>query len=90
MATVRDLLFLVADSAMAEDELAAELRCDGPTVRACLSRLGALSIVSGPQGDARLWTAVPEDAAFDVVVAKARAAQVDVRSPLASFGSGQG
>lgn len=82
MTLVRDLLFQLAGSSMEEDELIAELRGDPSTVRACLRRLGALSVLQGPTGEAKLWSAVPEDAPFDAVVAKAKAAGVDLRQKL--------
>lgn len=85
MAMITDLLFQLAGSAMAEHEIAEELRTDVPTLEQCLRRLGALQIVCGPQGEQRLWTAVPEDAPFDVVIAKAKSASIDVRQSIANF-----
>ena len=58
MVMISDLLYQLAGSAMAERELADELRTDLPTVQQCLARLGALDIVHGPNGAERLWTAV--------------------------------
>jgi hypothetical protein len=85
MVMISDLLFQLAGSAMAERELADELRTDLPTVQQCLLRLGALDIVHGPAGNERLWTAVPEDAPFDVMVTKAKAGGVNVRDTLPAF-----
>jgi hypothetical protein len=85
MAMIRDLLFQLVGSGMAEDELADELRTDPTTVRACLERLGTFTIVQGPTGATRLWSAVPDDAPFDAIVAKAKAAGVDLRDSLAEF-----
>ncbi|MBL8948674.1 MAG: hypothetical protein JNK45_36215 [Myxococcales bacterium] len=85
MVMISDLLYQLAGSAMAERELADELRTDLPTVQQCLARLGALDIVHGPNGAERLWTAVPEDAPFDVVVSKAKAGGVNVRDTLPVF-----
>lgn len=85
MVMISDLLFQLAGSAMAERELADELRTDLPTVQQCLARLGALEIVQGPNGAERLWTAVPEDAPFDVMVGKAKAGGVNVRDTLPAF-----
>ncbi|MBX7078129.1 MAG: transcriptional regulator [Nannocystaceae bacterium] len=82
---ITDLLYQLAGSAMAEREIAEELRTDQPTLEQCLRQLGALEIVQGPQGEQRLWTAVPEDAPFDVVVAKAKSARIDVRQSIAKF-----
>lgn len=85
MAMIRDLLFQLVGSAMAEDEIADELRTDPATVRACLERLGTLTIVQGPAGATRLWSAVPDDAPFDAIVTKAKAGGVDLRDSLAEF-----
>ena len=85
MAMIRDLLFQLVGSGMQEDELADELRTDPATVRTCLERLGGLAIVEGPTGATRLWSAVPEDAPFDAIVAKAKAAGVELRDTLAEF-----
>ena len=85
MALIRDLLFQLSGSAMAEDEIVDELRSDPQTLRACLERLGAIAVLQGPTGDRRLWSAVPEDASFDAVVATAKAAGVDLRDSLAEF-----
>lgn len=70
---------------MEEDEIVAELRGDPDTVRACLRQLGTLEVLAGPTGEAKLWSAVPEDAPFDAVVAKAKAAGVDLRDSLAEL-----
>jgi hypothetical protein len=85
MALIRDLLYQLSGSAMEEDEIIAELRGDADTVRTCLQRLGALAVLAGPSGATRMWSAVPEDAPFDAVVAKAKAAGVDLRDSLAEF-----
>jgi hypothetical protein len=85
MAMIRDLLFQLVGSGMAEDELADELRTDRTTVRACLERLGAAAIVQGPIGTDRQWSAVPADAPFDTIVATAKAAGVDLRVSLTEF-----
>jgi hypothetical protein len=85
MALVRDLLYQLSGSAMEEDEIIAELRGDPAVVRACLQRLGALAVLAGPTGSTKLWSAVPEDAPFDAVVAKAKAAGVDLRDSLAEL-----
>lgn len=85
MVMISDLLYQLAGSAMAEGELAAELRAELPLVQQCLQRLGALDVVQGPTGSDRLWTAVPEDAPFDVVVSKAKAGGVNVRDSLPTF-----
>ncbi len=85
MVMISDLLYQLAGSAMAERELADELRTELPLLQQCLSRLGALEIVHGPTGTERLWTAVPEDAPFDVVVGKAKAGGINVRDSLLSF-----
>ncbi len=86
MAMISDLLFQLAGSCMAEDEIALELRTDLGTVRSCLQRLGALAIIEGPAGDERVWAAIPADAPFDVLVGKAKAGGLDVRQPLPQFG----
>jgi hypothetical protein len=85
MALIRDLLFQLSGSAMAEAEIVDELRADSTTVRACLERLGTLTVLAGPAGATRMWSAVPEDASFDAVVAAAKAAGVDLRDSLAEF-----
>lgn len=85
MAMIRDLLFQLVGSGMAEDELADELRTDRTTVRACLERLGTSEIVQGPTGADRQWSAVPADAPWDAIVAKAKTAGVDLRVTLAEF-----
>jgi hypothetical protein len=85
MALIRDLLFQLSGSAMAEQEIVDELRSDPSTVRQCLERLGALTILAGPSGERRMWSAVPEEAPFDTVVAAAKAAGVDLRDSLAEF-----
>ena len=85
MAMIRDLLFQLVGSGMSEDELADELRTDRTTVRTCLERLGTAEIVQGPTGADRQWSAVPSDAPFDAIVAKAKAAGVDLRVSLAEF-----
>ncbi len=85
MVMISDLLFQLAGSAMAEGELADELRTDLPIVQQCLERLGALEVVQGPAGAQRMWTAVPEDAPFDVLVTKAKAGGVNVRDTLPAF-----
>jgi len=88
MAMISDLLYQLAGSEMAEQEIAAELRTDPTTVRQCLERLSALEIVQGPSGAQRMWTAVPEDAPFDVVIGKAKSAGLDVRASLPQFVAG--
>jgi hypothetical protein len=88
MAMISDLLYQLAGSEMAEQEIAAELRTDPTTLRACLERLSALEIISGPTGEQRMWTAVPEDAPFDVVIGKAKSAGLDVRATLPKFVDG--
>jgi hypothetical protein len=85
MALIRDLLFQLSGSAMAEDEIVDELRSDPTTLRECLERLGAIAVLQGPNGARRMWSAVPEDASFDAVVATAKAAGVDLRDSLAEF-----
>lgn len=85
MAMIRDLLFQLTGSAMAEQEIADELRTDPAVVSECLTRLGALQIVQGPLGAERMWSAVPDDASFDAIVAKAKAGGVDLRDSLAEF-----
>lgn len=86
MAMISDLLFQLAGSAMAETELAAELRTDLEVVQRCLRRLSTLEVVDGPSGNDSLWAAVPEDAPFDVMVTKAKAGGVNVREALPTFG----
>jgi len=90
MALIRDLLFQLSGSSMEEEEIVDELRTDPATMRACLERLGALAVLAGPTGAKRLWSAVPEDAPFDAVVARAKAAGVDLRDSLAEFASKAG
>lgn len=85
MVMISDLLYQLAGSAMAERELADELRTEVSIVQECLQRLGALEVVQGPIGSDRQWTAVPEDAPFDVVVTKAKAGGVNVRDTLPAF-----
>jgi hypothetical protein len=85
MAMVRDLLYQLAGSAMAEQEIADELRTDVSTVQKCLQRLAAASVVQGPEGAQRMWTAVPEDAPFDVMVTKAKGGGIEMRQSLAEF-----
>lgn len=85
MALIRDLLFQLVGSGMPEDELVDELRTDPATVRTCLERLGSLAVVQGPEGATRTWSALPDDAPWDAIVAKAKAAGVDLRDSLAEF-----
>jgi len=88
MAMISDLLYQLAGSEMAEHEIAAELRTDAGTVRQCLEKLSSLEIVHGPSGTQRMWTAVPEDAPFDVVIGKAKSAGLNVRDTLPKFVEG--
>ena len=85
MALIRDLLYQLSGSAMAEQEIVDELRTEPAVVRECLERLGAMSVVQGPIGAQRMWSAVPEDASWDAVVATAKSGGVDLRTPLAEF-----
>jgi hypothetical protein len=85
MVMISDLLYQLAGSSMAERELADELRTDVTIVQQCLQELGKLAIVNGPTGNDRQWTAVPEDAPFDVMVTKAKAGGVNVRDTLPAF-----
>jgi HrcA family winged helix-turn-helix transcription repressor len=85
MAMISDLLYQLAGSEMAEQEIAAELRTDAGTVRQCLEKLSMLEIVHGPSGSERIWTAVPVDAPFDVVIGKAKSAGLNVRESLPKF-----
>jgi hypothetical protein len=87
MAMISDLLYQLAGSSMAERELAAELRTDPEVVRRCLMRLSELAVVDGPSGNESLWSAVPEDAPFDVMVTKAKQGGVNVREALPTFGT---
>jgi hypothetical protein len=86
MAVVNDLLFQLAGSSVDEEDVAAELRVDLPTARRCLERLRGLGLAVGPEvvGGASMWSP-PDGAEFPDLVAKAKAAGVSVRVPIAEF-----
>jgi predicted transcriptional regulator len=91
MAVVNDLLFQLAGSAMDETEIAEELRVDLPTARRCLERLRELGVATGPELDKgrNMWSPSGGEE-FPDLVAKAKAAGVNVREAIASFAGAGG
>lgn len=91
MAVVNDLLFQLGGSSVDEEDVAAELRVDLPTARRCLERLRGLGLAVGPEvvKGAQMWSP-PEGAEFPDLVAKAKAAGVSVRDPIAKFAADGG
>lgn len=89
MAVVNDLLYQLAGSSVDEADVAAELRVDLPTARRCLERLRGLGLAAGPELEkgANMWSP-SEGAEFPDLVAKAKAAGVNVREPIAAFAGG--
>jgi hypothetical protein len=89
MAVVNDLLYQLAGASVDETDVADELRVDLPTARRCLERLRELGLAEGPALDkgANLWSP-PDGAEFPDLVAKAKAAGVNVRETIAAFAGG--
>lgn len=86
MAVVNDMLYQLAGSAVDETEIAEELRVDAATARRCLERLRALGVVEGPERieGSNMWSPIDAEE-FPDLVARAKAAGVDVRETITDF-----
>jgi hypothetical protein len=91
MAVVNDLLFQLAGSGSDDGEIADELRVDLPTARRCLERLRELGVATGPEARAgqNIWSPTDGDDFADLV-ARAKAAGVNVRDTIAAFAAADG
>ncbi len=90
MAVVNDLLYQLAGSAVDETEIAEELRVQLPTARRCLERLRALGVIEGPERieGSDMWSPIDGEE-FPDLVARAKAAGVNVRETLDAFAPGE-